>query len=170
MLRYTICFLRHGGQLLLLRRKFPPLAGLLNGVGGKLEPGESPLACILREVAEETGVRLTHARFGGIVTWSGHTYEGQAGMYAYLADLPPDAAPSGIPRETPEGALSWHPITDVLGGLPGLVSNIPCFLAPMLAGAPPAEYRLDYAGDVLLGHSILPLPEELCNDSARTPQ
>lgn len=158
MLRYTICFLLHDQQVLLLRRKYPPLQGLLNGVGGKLEPGETPLDCILREVAEETGVHLAAARFGGIVTWDGHSYEGKAGMYAYTANLPPDADPAAIAGDTEEGALSWHPITKVLNGLPELVSNIPRFLAPMLAGAPPAEYHLHYDGDRLLGLTVLTLP------------
>lgn len=162
-LRYTICFLCHGPRVLLLRRRFPPLAGLLNGVGGKLEPGESPLACVLREVAEETGVLLSMARFGGIVTWAGHTYEGMAGMYAYVAILPDGTDPEALAGETPEGALGWYPIDQVLQGMPGLVSNIPAFFGPMLAGAVPAEYRLSYDGDRFLGHTVVPLPPEICN-------
>lgn len=164
-LRYTLCFVCHHDQVLLLLRKYPPLAGLLNGVGGKLEPGETPLVCVLREVAEETGLHLPHARFGGIVTWTGHTYEGRAGMYTYLAELPAGAKPDCVPGETDEGRLGWYRLSDVLDGLPGLVSNIPCFLGPMLAGSPPAEYRLTYDGDRLLGHTVAPLPPEF----AQTP-
>ncbi|HWI52810.1 MAG TPA: 8-oxo-dGTP diphosphatase [Symbiobacteriaceae bacterium] len=159
-LRYTICFVCHRDHVLLLHRRYPPLAGFLNGVGGKLEPGETPLACVLREVAEETGLRLADARFGGIVTWTGHNYEGRAGMYAYLAELPPGVPPESVPGETEEGRLSWHPLSAVLDGLPGLVSNIPCFLGPMLAGAQPSEYRLRYDGDLLLGHTVSPLPPD----------
>lgn len=157
-LRYTICFIHHESQLLLLRRRYPPLAGLLNGVGGKLDPGEAPRACVLREVEEETGLRLTDLRFGGIVTWEGHSYEGRAGMYAYLAGLPPGIDPGTVCGDIDEGTLSWHPIEAVLAGLPSLVSNIPCFLGPMLAGAAPSEYRLRYDGERLLSHTILPLP------------
>lgn len=140
----------------MLRRRFPPLAGLLNGVGGKLEPGETPLACVLREVLEETGIRLAMARFGGTVTWAGHTYEGKAGMYAYTAELPPGVDPEAVAGEAEEGVLAWYPTEQVLGGLPDLVSNIPGFLRPMLAGAPPAEYHLSYEGDTLLGQAVLP--------------
>ncbi|MDF2629175.1 MAG: 8-oxo-dGTP diphosphatase [Symbiobacteriaceae bacterium] len=157
-LRYTICFVCHKDQVLLLRRRFPPLAGLLNGVGGKLEPGEAPLACVLREVAEETGIALPEARFGGVVTWAGHTYEGKAGMYAYTAQLPPGTDPDKVAGETEEGALAWYPIAQALGGDLDVVSNIPGFLRPMLAGAAPAEYHLSYEGDRLLGQEILPLP------------
>ena len=32
------------------------MAGKINGVGGKIEEGEDPFACIVREVEEETGL------------------------------------------------------------------------------------------------------------------
>lgn len=33
-------------------------AGLFNGIGGKIEPGEEPLAAMVREFLEETGVEF----------------------------------------------------------------------------------------------------------------
>lgn len=39
------------------------------GVGGHFELGESPEECLLREVEEETGLKLTSYRFRGIVTF-----------------------------------------------------------------------------------------------------
>lgn len=43
-------------QLLLCQRKKPPYQGLLNFVGGKLEPGENGLDGAYRELSEETGI------------------------------------------------------------------------------------------------------------------
>jgi hypothetical protein len=40
-LRYTLCFLTRGDQVLMLHRRRPPNQGLWNGVGGRLEPGET---------------------------------------------------------------------------------------------------------------------------------
>ena len=42
--------------VLILKQHPPRLAGRFNGVGGKIEPGESPLAAMRREFWEETGL------------------------------------------------------------------------------------------------------------------
>ncbi len=49
-LPYTICFCLHDDQVLMLYRSNPPNAGLWNGLGGKIETGETPLSNIHREV------------------------------------------------------------------------------------------------------------------------
>jgi 8-oxo-dGTP diphosphatase len=44
-------------QVLLIRKNRPAWqAGRLNGIGGHVEPGESPYECMLREFGEETGL------------------------------------------------------------------------------------------------------------------
>jgi 8-oxo-dGTP diphosphatase len=46
-------------QVLLIRKQKPVgHAGLLNGLGGKVEPGESHLDCVIREVHEEAGILI----------------------------------------------------------------------------------------------------------------
>ncbi len=52
----SVCLLR-GGEVLLVRRGRPPMAGLWSLPGGKARPGESLRAAALRELREETGVR-----------------------------------------------------------------------------------------------------------------
>ena len=45
-------------KVLLIHKQRPDWQkGKINGVGGKIEPGEESLACIVREVLEETGLR-----------------------------------------------------------------------------------------------------------------
>lgn len=46
------------GRLLLVRRANEPAAGTWSLPGGRVEPGEEPTAAVLREVAEETGLRV----------------------------------------------------------------------------------------------------------------
>ena len=58
---YTICFCLRGDAVLMLYRDRPPFARHWNGLGGKIEPGETPLACVEREVLEESGLNLRDA-------------------------------------------------------------------------------------------------------------
>jgi len=44
------------GRTLLVRRRNPPGAGLWSLPGGRVEPGESDVEAVAREVAEETGL------------------------------------------------------------------------------------------------------------------
>lgn len=148
-LRYVICFCRRGEHVLMLHRDRPPNRHRWNGVGGKLEPGERPLACVRREVLEETGIdlRAARTRFAGIVTWDVGADETlpSTGMYAFVAALPAGWPVWEGERATPEGRLAWLPLAQVCGpGGDGVVTNIPHFLPPMLGGAAPREYRCHY--------------------------
>ncbi|PLT29372.1 DNA mismatch repair protein MutT [Peribacillus deserti] len=104
-----------------------------NGVGGKIEPHESPYSSIEREIYEETGLRPVNLRFGGIVTWN-HT----GGMYLFTAD-----DPGGSLVESEEGSLEWKPI-NLLKHSDDVVPNITFFIDRLLAGHPPCEYSCTY--------------------------
>src|SRR5690625_6702387 len=112
MLKYTIGFIKKGDQILLLNREFPTWMGNWNGVGGKIEAGETPLAGILREIKEETGILLTEATYKGVVTGNVNGQR-EGGMYAYLAELPDIYEyPTPIIRE--EVILDWKTIEWIL--------------------------------------------------------
>ena len=49
----TLMFVVQKGRILLIRKKRGIGAGKVNGPGGKFEPGETALQCVLREVREE---------------------------------------------------------------------------------------------------------------------
>jgi 8-oxo-dGTP diphosphatase len=57
-MRATLMFIvdETAGKVLLIRKKRGLGAGKINGPGGKLDPGESSLACAVRETQEELGV------------------------------------------------------------------------------------------------------------------
>ncbi|HEY7144033.1 MAG TPA: NUDIX domain-containing protein [Streptosporangiaceae bacterium] len=56
------------GRLLLVRRGRPPAAGLWSLPGGRVEPGESDQQAVVREIAEETGLRVRCGALLGSVT------------------------------------------------------------------------------------------------------
>jgi 8-oxo-dGTP diphosphatase len=63
--RATLVFVIRDGEILLIRKKRGLGAGKINGPGGRIEPGESALACALREMEEELRVTPTGVRERG---------------------------------------------------------------------------------------------------------
>lgn len=149
-LRYTLCFLTRGEEVLMLHRKNPPNQGLWNGVGGRLEAGETPRDCVLREVREETGFQLDDVTFRGLLTWDGFETP-PGGLYIFTAQ-----APDGLPSACPEGELAWKQRNWVFSS-PEVVSNIHVFGPLVWNGAPVQEYYFSYRDGQITRHEIRPL-------------
>ena len=64
-IRATLLFVIRDGQVLLIRKLRGLGAGKINGPGGKLDPGETPLECAVRETREEVGVVATGVEQAG---------------------------------------------------------------------------------------------------------
>ena len=147
-LPYTICFCCYEQHVLMLHRAFPPNARLWNGLGGRIEPGETPLVSVFREMQEEAGIDLQVASslfFAGIVTWGQIGNEPARGMYAYLARLSRKQAEHISSSHTREGLVAWKPLDWVCNpDNREVVSNIPRFLPPMLEAQVPYEYFCEY--------------------------
>ena len=52
----TLCYILKNDEVLLIRKKRGIGAGKINGPGGKVDPGETPLDAAVRETREEVGV------------------------------------------------------------------------------------------------------------------
>ena len=106
----TLCYIEREGSLLMLHRikkNQDENAGKWIGIGGHLEEGESPLACVRREALEETGLTLDHLRLRGIITFILPDW-GDEITFLYTASA------CGEPRwDCPEGELKWVPRKDV---------------------------------------------------------
>jgi 8-oxo-dGTP diphosphatase len=148
----------------MLYRRMPPNQQHWNGLGGKVKSGETPLACVQREILEEAGIDLKRAQelyFSGIVTWAPGVdpTSSSRGMYAFIADLSPTWPIWVGERSTAEGLLCWKPIKWVcdLKNM-AVVGNIPYFLPNMFSQKVPREYYCDYQNDLLVRVVIHPLP------------
>lgn len=82
------------------------------GVSGKFEEGESPEDCLLREVYEETGLKLTNYRFRGIVTFVSDEWEGEY-MHLFTASEYEGELPENAMRDCEEGELVWVPKDEI---------------------------------------------------------
>lgn len=63
--RAVLCFILQGGRVLLIEKKRGLGAGKVNGPGGRLEPGETPVQAAVRETEEEVGLTPWDLREAG---------------------------------------------------------------------------------------------------------
>ncbi|WP_028983992.1 NUDIX hydrolase [Sporolactobacillus terrae] len=161
MLKYTIAFLKIHEQLLMINRQKSPWQGAWNGVGGKLEPGETPEACVIREIWEETGIVVHDPQFRGIVTWEPDK-EPIQGMYVFLANISAQAV-MDLPRATREGILALKDISWILSEDNfGIVPSIRFFLKHTLDETKrPADYHCTFEGDEIVRAEIRPLHDRV---------
>ena len=97
----TLCFPVVGSEVLLIYKKRGIGAGLYNGPGGKVESGETPKECAVRETREEVRAVPRDVRKLGELDFrfgdDPFTY-----VYVFRAD-----ALEGTPEETPEARPEW---------------------------------------------------------------
>ncbi len=142
----TLCYLEEDEKWLMLyrnKKKEDPNAGKWIGVGGKLEPGEAPDECMLREVEEETGLRVTGYEFLGVISFISDEWEDEY-MMLYRAD----AWKGTMKKDCPEGELRWIEKKEVLS-LP-LWEGDRLFLTEMLNGKKKIHMKLSYRGEELV--------------------
>ncbi|WP_042162981.1 NUDIX hydrolase [Paenibacillus gorillae] len=135
MLKYNLGLVRQGSRILLLNRERSSWMGCWNGVGGKLDKGESARSSMEREIAEETGIapEAFHSlHFKGMITWTSVSGTDFGGMYVYVAELPDDYRYE-TPRKTDEGILDWKEISWIMHpDNQGVASNLPTCLMKLL--------------------------------------
>ncbi len=108
----TICYLDNGRQLLMLHRNKKENdvhEGKWISVGGKLEAGETPEACAIREIEEETGLKVQNPQLRGIITFPNFT----PGHDWYCFVFKVYDFSGQLTHDSPEGALEWVDYTAV---------------------------------------------------------
>ena len=76
--------------------------GKWNGLGGKLEKGESPEECVKREVLEESGLTINSPKLHGVITFPQFDGIDDWFVFVYTAD-----SFEGDLINSDEGVLNW---------------------------------------------------------------
>lgn len=101
----TLCYLRRDKQTLMIHRNKKENdmhAGKWNGLGGKLEPGETPEACAIREIREESGLEASGPLMRGVLTFP--EFAKGEDWYAFVFEVNKF---EGELIDSPEGDLRW---------------------------------------------------------------
>lgn len=104
MKQTTLCYIERGDRYLMLHRTkkaHDENRDKWIGIGGHIEPGETPEACILRECREETGLTLLDCRYRGVVHFRSDVWPDED-MHLFTA-----TRFEGAQIECDEGELAW---------------------------------------------------------------
>jgi len=151
MIESTLCYLEKDNQYLMMlrnRKSADPNSGKWIGVGGKIEPGETPEECLVREVKEETGLELVSFALRGVILFFSDLWEDEK-MYLYTAD----AFAGELAADCDEGELHWVPKEEILNL--NLWEGDRIFMRKLLEGEREISLSLYYEKDQLVRWSSL---------------
>ena len=110
----TLCYVKKNGKTLMLHRikkKNDIHQGKWNGLGGKMEMGESPEECVVREVLEESGFKIKNPKFRAVLTFPAFDQVKDWIVFLFTAE-----EFSGELIDCDEGHLEWiddHKLLDL---------------------------------------------------------
>ncbi len=147
MVKTTLCYIEKDGKYLMLyrnKKKNDPCEGKWVGIGGKFEEGETADDCLLREVFEETSLKLLKYKFRGIVHFKSDVLPDED-MYLYTAT---EWENEESTFNCPEGELQWILKENVLSL--NLWEGDKYFLEPLINDKDNIELTCIYEGDKLI--------------------
>jgi len=145
----SLLFLRRDNDVLLAMKKRGFGEGRWNGVGGKVEPGETIEAAMLRETHEEIGVTPTTYEKVGDIRFDEYFKGEPTLMHVHIFVA---TEWEGTPTESEEMAPQWFNVTDI--PYTDMWSDDPYWLPRVIEGEKiSADFKLD-AADVIISHTI----------------
>lgn len=147
---YTLGFIKCNDTVLLLNRQKAPHMGKWNGVGGKLDPEETPLECIVRETIEETGLTINNYACKGRLRWFRDGTD-LGFVWLFTGSMNPEEVVETYPQGTREGILDWKKLDWITHKENvGIVDNIKLLWEQMWNGKDDDEYVAEYSGNQLV--------------------
>lgn len=104
----VLIILKNQDKFLLIKRNKEPNRNKYTPVGGKIDLYESPLQAAIRETFEETGVRISTAKYCGLLVESSPTKYNWI-CFVYAAEIE-----NFQPSRCKEGDLEWINQSDLL--------------------------------------------------------
>ena len=191
MIDSTLCYIEKDGKYLMLlrnKKKVDCNKGKWIGVGGKREPLETVPECLLREVREETGLRLKSWTARAIIAFNSDEWEHER-MFLFTADDFDVVSGAGVSEEDAERGrrvLRALETGEVLSGAEGDLKWIPkdeimdlnlwegdrLFMKMVAEDEPFFFMRLEYHGDDLVESHVggESFKERVYEETARVPR
>ena len=191
MIDSTLCYIEKDGKYLMLlrnKKKVDCNKGKWIGVGGKREPLETVPECLLREVREETGLRLKSWTARAIIAFNSDEWEHER-MFLFTADDFEVVSGVGVSEEDAERGrrvLRALETGEVLSGAEGDLKWIPkdeimdlnlwegdrLFMRMVAEDEPFFFMRLEYHGDDLVESHVggESFKERVYEETARVPR
>ena len=104
----TICYIRGGGRVLLKTSVRGISKGYWNLPGGKIQRPETPRQCVVREVLEETGLRIKNVSKNGTM----RLYDEPERLF-YIIHVFSSGNYDGVLHSTEEGWVKWFDINAI---------------------------------------------------------
>ena len=143
----TLVFVIQDGKILLINKKTGLGKGKINGPGGKVEPGETPLECAVRECQEELEITVSDLQYCGQ-----HRFQFVDGysihVWVYLT-----AEYEGVPTETREAKPLWVELDKIPYDEMWEDDRI---WIPMMLRGERFQSRWIFDGDKMLDYELLP--------------
>lgn len=101
----TLCYIFKDSKVLMInrnKRKDDMHFGKWNGLGGKFNPGETPEECVVREVYEESGLKIKNPELKGFLTFPAFDDEEDWYVFVFIAKYF-----EGKISPSEEGSLKW---------------------------------------------------------------
>lgn len=106
----VVCHIISGNKVLLIKKSQELFGGgKWNGLGGKIRPNESPEQASIREVFEESGLKVSRLKYHGLLKfWFGDRNEVDWVVHVFSTE-----SFEGQLKESSEGTLQWIEIDKI---------------------------------------------------------